>query len=547
MDRIRAAQHFFAHVDKEVSPTGISGYQTLCYSRSLLSEEDVLDLEGRLTYHKAGCIKKLFFPLSDSWYVVSRIVNIEETDTLGRGGRYFAHSVLVTVDDFRRMGANPFDLFDSVKFIESIDDAMSGNDFASGEAIPVEIRPRSSICENNKAGTLNLNVWRNVAQIAIHADDMAEARSVAVFLGNSTQMEKLLRRVFIFLPTALVEKCSFDTCFEGCSFASLYFWGVSLERAPFNPNYYHINAENGTMTGGPELGDNQPSYERWLLLMLKEGRRDEVPEKKEDAFEICEFLDGKNGQKFDVERYSAGLVRTAVVANRKNVLKRVEQKLNEVMPISLAFRLKETIVSILEPKALIKKLQGSFRRSELSQWLFESYRKMKFETPDADEWAALSSWLDGRSPVMLRFVAACWQYKRNGDRQQLSGLLVIMDDAVYRSTVRFALKNRLAEPYHLFISGRGEALLSEAEVDPKQVLPLVQEIIDAGEYGCLGRLSGRLQFLQKAEVRRLRKLTDRKETRDGIPPVFIKALDEAWEKYTFIKSYIYCHRKKRKP
>ena len=75
MTTIQAWQHIYSNVEKEQSPQGRGGFQTL-FSSSDLTELEVEEMEGRLLYFASDVepLKRLFFTTSTGKGVVAQIV-----------------------------------------------------------------------------------------------------------------------------------------------------------------------------------------------------------------------------------------------------------------------------------------------------------------------------------------------------------------------------------------------------------------------------------------------------------------------------------------
>ena len=66
MTTVVAWQHIYSNVEKERSPQGRGGFQTLFYTHSGLTEREVEEMESRLIYFPSNVepIKHLFFTIS---------------------------------------------------------------------------------------------------------------------------------------------------------------------------------------------------------------------------------------------------------------------------------------------------------------------------------------------------------------------------------------------------------------------------------------------------------------------------------------------------
>jgi hypothetical protein len=93
MTDIHAAQHIYGNVEKAESPSNIGGFQTLFYSKDLLSESESDEIERRLGYYPSedNPEKIVFFNMGEK-FVTTQIIPLEDIDKFGRKGAYIAHS-----------------------------------------------------------------------------------------------------------------------------------------------------------------------------------------------------------------------------------------------------------------------------------------------------------------------------------------------------------------------------------------------------------------------------------------------------------------------
>ena len=89
---VQAWQHIYTSVERDQSPHGRAGFQTLFYSRSGLTEAEVQEMEARLVYFPSEIepVKRLCVTISTGKVMVAQIVHLAEPDRLGRTGRYLA-------------------------------------------------------------------------------------------------------------------------------------------------------------------------------------------------------------------------------------------------------------------------------------------------------------------------------------------------------------------------------------------------------------------------------------------------------------------------
>ena len=87
MPTIQAWQHIYSNVEKEQSPQGRGGFQTLFYSQGL-TEAEVEEMEGHLLYFTSAIepVKRLFFTISTGKSAVAWIEALLLGSAVGSGG-----------------------------------------------------------------------------------------------------------------------------------------------------------------------------------------------------------------------------------------------------------------------------------------------------------------------------------------------------------------------------------------------------------------------------------------------------------------------------
>jgi hypothetical protein len=141
MTDIHAAQHIYGNVEKAESPSNIGGFQTLFYSKDLLSESESDEIERRLGYYPSedNPEKIVFFNMGEK-FVTTQIIPLEDIDKFGRKGAYIAHSFVFSKKDFEKINYNPFVIFDlfQQKFIKTVPDALASGKKGDLNITPIE-------------------------------------------------------------------------------------------------------------------------------------------------------------------------------------------------------------------------------------------------------------------------------------------------------------------------------------------------------------------------------------------------------------------------
>ena len=114
-------QLIYTNVEVEDSPTHQRGFQIWQWSENLTSEqrrqiakklEDFRLPPGISGGEGRGLVRHVFCRLAEGMNLIGRTVPLEERDKFGRGGRFFAHAVLLTDEQFDSIGLNPFRIID---------------------------------------------------------------------------------------------------------------------------------------------------------------------------------------------------------------------------------------------------------------------------------------------------------------------------------------------------------------------------------------------------------------------------------------------------
>ena len=168
---VQACQHIYASVEHDQSPHNRSGFQTLFYTRSGLTETEVEDIEARLLYFASESepIKRASFSISTGKRVVAQIVPLAEADVHHRGGRYLAHSLIFAPEVFLGFGANSFRVFRSFAFATDVPDALTRGDFRTGEISSVALDLSEASVLDLKAASGSL---ATIVAIATAADQI---------------------------------------------------------------------------------------------------------------------------------------------------------------------------------------------------------------------------------------------------------------------------------------------------------------------------------------------------------------------------------------
>jgi GTPase-associated protein 1, N-terminal domain type 2 len=141
MATVRAWQYIYTNVEKEQSPHKKGGFQTLFFTLSGLTESEVEEMEVRLLYYpsESAPIKRLFFTTSTGKIAVAQIVLLVDLDGVNRGGRYLAHNLIFSPEDFSTIAANPFRVLRHFSFLSTVAEALQQGNFQTGDIATVSV------------------------------------------------------------------------------------------------------------------------------------------------------------------------------------------------------------------------------------------------------------------------------------------------------------------------------------------------------------------------------------------------------------------------
>ena len=523
MSVIHAWQHIYTNVEKEQSPTGQGGFQTLFYSRDGLTEAEVVEIEGRLLYFPSSTepVKRLFFTTRSGKGVVAQIVALPDPDRLGRGGRYLAHSLIFSPQALALFEADPFRVFRRFPFATGVAEGLSLGDFQTGDISPVSLNlPPEPEREIEAVRGWPAPELKKLALLALQAGQQAQQRQVVTLVGQPEQLESILEAALALTPAALRPRCTFDTYFYRCNLVASYFWAIGLPEAPPVSNYALIGSKTRQVQG-PVTSQPETAYERWLLAALEAQPVDTVVNSREQAFAVAELLEDRWYEAALLETASPELAAEVLQVNPRPVQARLRRSVSQHLPPVLVDRVTGIICHQADQAVLYRYLRQGIELADLLELLYRSYATDSFKSPPATEIEAIETFLTpAEQPGLLHLLLAYWR----DPARQLPPALALAGEETYRRVVEIALERKLVYPLDLLVAGRGNTFLDlyhDREVD--KLVKLVGRLLEIKEEGCLLLLEADVSRLPDQEIRRLGKLIARyPET----PEAFRKAIEQ---------------------
>jgi hypothetical protein len=506
MTIVQAWQHIYSNVEKEQSPRGRGGFQTLFYSAGL-SEAEIEEMEGRLLYFasKVEPVKRLFFPTTTGKYAIAQIVPLSATDQYGRGGRYLAHSLVFDAEALANFEADPFRVFRQFSFITTLAEALAQGDFQTGHIPRVSLELPARLAGELQAGhDWPLPELKKLNLLALRVERQTKERNALTFVGEPEQIQQALEAAFLALPVALRPRCSFDTYFYRCNLVATYFWAIGLPAPPVSIKFAQVESQTRQVNGNTP-GEPETAYERWAMQMIEAGQFEALRRERDKAFAVGEWLDDRSYDLSLLVAAAPDLIAAVFKASPQSVQASLRRQVNQKLPSELVERAARHLYQKSDGAALYRQLRQGFELAELVEALYESYEADHFKAPARAEVKALEKFLEKVDHELLRLFLAYWL----NERKQLPEALKWSAEADYRRFGEIALKLNLVEPFRLLLPGRGDTFLDLYLARGIKELPeLVEKLIEAEETNCLSRLVNYVPQQSRQALKKLDKLIE---------------------------------------
>jgi hypothetical protein len=523
MTTILAWQHIYSNVEKEQSPQRRGGFQTLFYTHAGLTEDEVEEMESSLLYFpsKVEPVKRLFFTTSTGKGVVAQIVFLPNPDQYGRGGRYLAHSLVFAPETLTQFEVDPFRVFRQFSFVTTVDEALAQGDFRTGDMPTVSLElPPALAGDLRAAGHWSTSELKKLTLLTLRAEQQAREREAITFTGEPAQIEHALEAAFLAVPVSLRSRCTFDTFFYRCNLVATYFWAIGLPEPPVSIKFAQVDGQTRQVQGGV-TGYPETAYERWVIQAIDTGKLNEIARYRDNAFALGEWLDGRA---YDLSLLAAApsdLITTIFKVSPESVQGLLRRQIRRKLPTSLVDRVAHHIYQQATELVLYRQLRQGFELPPLLDVLYESYAARNFEEPPRQEIKDLEELLQKVDHPLLNLFLAYWI----SPRKQLPRALERADEADYRQFGQIVLKLDLLKPLNLLVPGRGDAFLDlYLASGVKDLVDLVETLLDVEETACLSRLTGYVSALSGKELKELSKLI---EEQTEVPESFRLAVERA--------------------
>ncbi|HEV7375105.1 MAG TPA: hypothetical protein VGN95_10340 [Pyrinomonadaceae bacterium] len=234
--KVNAAQHVSGILTSKQSPRCQAGYQTIFYTRELLSPEEMRVIERHVQYSSARDDKAKWqsYRLTPRRHVISRIIPIPEPDEFGRRGRFFTYSLIFDAPGGQQFDDVLFDLLRPQNFLLSLDKVLASDGLKTGHVSPLSLDAKKEWV--NEAASL-LRDWsgEQLSQMYLLMSNpgaVIEQGQHVALVGSEAQILDALKVAFLLTPANARQFCSFDTNAASSEAPpDMFFWGRGVPAA----------------------------------------------------------------------------------------------------------------------------------------------------------------------------------------------------------------------------------------------------------------------------------------------------------------------------
>jgi hypothetical protein len=214
---LQAAQLIYTNVEADQSPTRQRGFQIWQWSPELSPDQrrliakrvDDFRLPPGAGPADAETVRYLYCRPAGNLNVIARTVGLADRDKFGRGGKFFAHALLLADEDMSKISFDPFSVIDgSFQFANHPNEIKDRNPtWLKGELPRTQVQsalPSADRTEIDRECLLNL----------IYHLECNDDRPI-VLPQKPTVVLRVLRELYSLLPTNLRKRLTFDTLSNG--------------------------------------------------------------------------------------------------------------------------------------------------------------------------------------------------------------------------------------------------------------------------------------------------------------------------------------------
>lgn len=403
------AQHFFSNVPAEQSPQRRRGYQTLFYTHGL-SEAIVHAIEDRAQYSSAQGerVKYQFYPLPQNLFAAARILPLQERDEFGRRGRYLAHTLVLSLRNFRDLGGCPLDLLRQAPFVSTLDEVFQMGQAKNREAPPlkVSLAPEWLSLASSAAEHWSTAALEQLGRLTWQAEMVLKERQAVALIGTESEQWATLALLFALAAPATRPRLSFDTYAADCAWApDVTFWLHGAPAAAQIRNAHRVEANSGrvvTLLSAAADG----VFAQWMADRLRQGRVN-LAELQRDQEWVSALESALAGTPLQLNTaIPPRVVMRFAALNRDTIAQRWLARL----PQGLSPNLLQPIVADIhqQPEAYLQTLIEGSDAASFQDVVFNIVASLQREPPRSDQ-KILRRWAESTPYPGLTAMLALWE------------------------------------------------------------------------------------------------------------------------------------------
>ncbi|MCI0438850.1 MAG: hypothetical protein L0177_06925 [Chloroflexi bacterium] len=535
---VQAAQHIYANVEKERSPRGIGGFQTLLYTESFLSEDDVASIETRTVYHPFGShpTKLAFFRLDAGRFVVGRVIPQQNEDRFGRRGGYLAHSFIFSSEDFSRLNNNPFVALELLEdlFADSTDNALERGTPGSIDLPATSLEVNAEVADEAEELCLGIAAgWepdelKKLAQVVLNVKGARDRRSSLALVGAQDEITGALQAAFSLTPRRLRPFCDFDTHAYGSNPVASQVWArgyPGLADAP--PQFVVVDAARKKV--GASLAAPVTALERWLFPQTDSGRLTTLRAELDLAFQMSLMLQEESYDVQAVRSAPPELVGHFFERSRERVAQLLSKRLTSAVGPALKPHLSdwlETTILSSDATRVLGALMDGFDTKEIAQRLYDVFQQRR---PSSQEAAELDTLARKTEHSDLLLLSALWKQ----DFDALRGILNSLSHEQCREAASYFME-RHSVPVAMLLTPRHTMTVVEAYVEAagrnpslgEQAADLAKALMNSAEESAgVNALDSLAPLIRELDARHVKSIISVvKKRQDSLPRAFSEAL-----------------------
>ena len=415
-------QHVFSNVPREQSPSGQRGYQTLFYTQSGLSKEDLSILEDRAQSYtsEAGSIKYQFYTLPSNKAVITQMITLPELDEFGRKGRYLSHSLILSQQDFQLIECFPFAILGNQNFLYRLEDAFMQGDGKTGNIPKKEV---NVIDMAERVYQLALS-WQpedqtRLARLGWQAEQIINNRQSVGIIGSTDQILGVLAVIFLLTVPRKRAFLSFDTNIYGCDWRRDWpFWAWGGKAKDDLRSDYLIDFQTRVVEANLALDRDTP-FEQWVLTRIIPKSLNNYLDHYRWAEDLEQAIFGRPTQRLQTEDINASFFADFARINSAQIEKVWITHLPTPLSHELVRRIGREVTSA--PDTYLTVMLTGIKPAEIYWFVYKILITLG-APPSRSDQTVLKKWIQISQDALLLCMPPLWEEDENSWRKALAAL-----------------------------------------------------------------------------------------------------------------------------